>query len=354
MAEVSELRRRLQRRKSRGSLDFQEARALRDEIRARTREAYGQLDLARELIFAEARVVCATAVGADPQLLASLKFDRVVLDEATQAVDPWALAALCQAERAVLAGDPCQLPPTVLDVTAARAGLGSTLFERLSERHGERLTRLLDVQYRMHAELMRFSSESMYQGRLRAAPEASGHSLEQLGVRADPLRPAPLVFLDTAGKGWAEERSDDDPSTRNPGQAERVALEVQRLLSRGLPAAELGVITPYDAQVRVLRDLLRDACQAGLEIASVDGFQGREKEAIVVDLVRCNERGELGFLRDVRRMNVALTRARRFLMVVGDSASLAADAYYQAFMDAAERAGGVLSAWADDALEPPP
>jgi superfamily I DNA and/or RNA helicase len=199
---------------------------------------------------------------------------------------------------------------------------------------------------------MQFPSDSMYQGKLQAAPAASEHTLEQLGVRADPLRPGPLVFLDTAGKGFSEERSEDDPSTRNPGQAERVAVEVRRLLSRGLPASELGVITPYDAQVRALRERLRDACHAGLEIASVDGFQGREKEAIVVDLVRCNERAELGFLRDRRRMNVALTRAKRFLMVVGDSATLAGDAYYQAFMDAAERAGGSVSAWSDDGTEP--
>jgi ATP-dependent RNA/DNA helicase IGHMBP2 len=112
------------------------------------------------------------------------------------------------------------------------------------------------------------------------------------------------------------------------------------------------VITPYDAQVRVLRALLRDLCDAGLEISSVDGFQGREKEAIVVDLVRSNDEGQLGFLRDRRRMNVALTRAKRFLMVVGDSATLASDEYYQAFMDAAERAESSLSAWSDEGTEP--
>jgi superfamily I DNA and/or RNA helicase len=200
----------------------------------------------------------------------------------------------------------------------------------------------------MHSALMQFPSESMYGGNLTAAPEASQHTLQQLGVAEDALRPGPLVFLDTAGKGYTEERSEDDPSTKNPGQAERVALEVRRVLARGLAASELGVIAPYDAQVRVLRDLLRDACDAGLEISSVDGFQGREKEAIIVDLVRCNERSELGFLRDTRRMNVALTRAKRFLMVVGDSATLAGDAYYRAFMDAADTQGATLSAWSDD------
>jgi hypothetical protein len=346
MAEAHELRRRLQRRRARGGLDPREARELRDESKRVLREAHSQLDLARELIFAEAKVVCVTAVGADPGLLHGFKFDRVVLDEATQAVDPWALAALVCADRAVLAGDPCQLPPTVVDTTAAQSGLARSLFERLAAR--ETLLKLLTVQYRMHSALMQFPSESMYAGKLIAAPEASKNSLQQLGVGDDPLRPGPLVFLDTAGKGYGEERSVDDPSTKNPGQAERVALEVRRLLARGLAATDIGVITPYDAQVRVLRDLLRDACEAGLEISSVDGFQGREKEAIIVDLVRSNDRGDLGFLRDTRRMNVALTRAKRFLMVVGDSATLAADDYYRAFMDAADAQSATLSAWADN------
>jgi ATP-dependent RNA/DNA helicase IGHMBP2 len=348
MAEAMELRRRIQKRKARGNLDVREARELRDEAKRLQREAHSQLDLARELIFAEAKVVCVTAVGADPGLLHGLAFDRVVLDEATQAVDPWALAALLCADKAVLAGDPCQLPPTVVDPTAAQSGLATSLFERMAVQHGAELLQMLTVQYRMHSALMAFPSQSMYGGKLVAAEGVAQRDLAQIGVADDPLRPGPLVFLDTAGKGYVEERSEDDPSTRNPGQAERVALEVRRLLARGLPARDIGLITPYDAQVRLLRELLRDVREAGLEIASVDGFQGREKEAIVVDLVRCNERGELGFLRDTRRMNVALTRAKRFLMVVGDSATLASDSYYRNFMDAADAQGATLSAWSDD------
>jgi superfamily I DNA and/or RNA helicase len=202
----------------------------------------------------------------------------------------------------------------------------------------------------MPEALMRFPSQSMYEGKLTAAAEVRDQRLEGLAVRADPARPEPLVFLDTAGMGFSEERSDDDPSTKNPGQAERVAVEVERLLARGLPARSLGVIAPYHAQVRVLRERLRSACEQGLEIATVDGFQGREKEAIVLDLVRSNDDGDLGFLRDVRRMNVALTRARRFLLVVGDSATLARDSYYRAFIESAEAQGALLSAWADDGV----
>jgi ATP-dependent RNA/DNA helicase IGHMBP2 len=355
-ADARDARRRLQRRRARGHVPPAEARALQDEARAAQREAYAQLELARELIFAEAKVVCATAVGVDPALLAQQRFDRVVLDEATQAVDPAALCALLQAERAVLAGDPCQLPPTVIDRAAADGGLQRTLFERLSQERGEHFTRLLSVQYRMHPALMQFPSDRSYGGRLVAAPGLAEHTLENLGARPDPLRPGPLVFLDTAGKGFLEERSEADPSTKNPGQGERVAIEVERLLARGVAPEAIGLITPYDAQVRWLRARLALQCQRGLEIASVDAFQGREKEAIVVDLVRCNDEGELGFLRDVRRMNVALTRAKRFLLVVGDSATLACDDYYRAFMDAAEAQGAALSAWSDDGIwsEPQP
>jgi superfamily I DNA and/or RNA helicase len=169
------------------------------------------------------------------------------------------------------------------------------------------------------------------------------------GVAADGLRPEPLCFVDCAGKGYAETRDADDPSTYNAGQAERVSREVRRLLSRGVEPAACAVITPYLSQARRLREALREAVHAGLEIDTVDAFQGREKEAIVVDLVRSNDDGEIGFLADTRRMNVALTRARRFLLVVGDSATLGRHAYYEAFIEAAEAAGAYLSAWNDEA-----
>jgi superfamily I DNA and/or RNA helicase len=200
----------------------------------------------------------------------------------------------------------------------------------------------------MNERLMRFPSESMYQGKLEAAAEVAQRDLTDLGAQADALRPGPLVFIDTAGRGWEEERVGDDPSTRNAGQAERVASELKRLLRRGLTPAQVAVITPYEAQARNLRALLSEERKQGLEIGTVDGFQGREKEAIVVDTGRSNPDGQLGFLADVRRMNVALTRAKRFLLVVGDSATLGGHPYYDAFLRNAESAGAWVSAWADD------
>lgn len=200
----------------------------------------------------------------------------------------------------------------------------------------------------MHATIMGFPSRMHYEGRLEASPAVAAHLLEDLGAREDPLREGPLVFLDTAGTGWGETREGDDPSTSNPAQADRVVLEVRRLLSRGVAPADAAVITPYDAQARRLREALGPELAQGLEVGTVDGFQGREKEAIVVDLVRSNDEGAVGFLGDTRRMNVALTRARRFLLVVGDSGTLGQHAYYAEFMEEVNASGAWVSAYADE------
>lgn len=303
-------------------------------------DARRSLKEARAKVLRRARVVCTTAAGADSQLLGSEPYDVVVLDEATQAPDPVALAALCRGKRAVLAGDPCQLPPTIVDPDAARGGLSSTLFERASRRWSSEATHLLTVQYRMHAVLMKFPSESMYQGRLEADPSVADRTLEALpGVVPDPARQTPWTLVDTSGTGWDEAVEPESLSTFNAEHAERTAQEVRRLLTRGVPARDMAAITPYGAQVRLLRRLLADAVSAGLEIGTVDGFQGREKEAIVVDLVRSNAEGALGFLNDTRRTNVALTRAKCCLVVVCDGSTLAKHPYYQALLARAEADG---------------
>jgi superfamily I DNA and/or RNA helicase len=222
---------------------------------------------------------------------------------------------------------------------------------------------MLEQQHRMNAAIMRFSSRTMYEDKLFAAPAVAHHRLEDLGVTADPGRTKPLWLIDTAGKDWLEERTDFDPggslnnlpafsfdpSTFNRGNAERVAAEVRRLLSRGLAPSDVAVIAAYSAQARHLRELLKDERAAGLEIGTVDGFQGREKEAVIVDLVRSNDHGEIGFLANIRRMNVALTRARRFLLVVADSATLGDHEYYARFVEYVDELDAHGSAWSDDA-----
>ncbi|MEL6181090.1 MAG: AAA domain-containing protein, partial [Myxococcota bacterium] len=320
IAESNALRRRAHNRFDRGSIGYRERRELLSEANRLFRDARRHLDQARLQILDRAQVICATAAGADTTLLGRTRFDLVVLDEATQAPDPIALVPLSRAAKAVLAGDPRQLPPTVIDPQVEREGLGVSLFERLAEQHPT-LPAMLTVQHRMHENLMRYPSESMYDGALTAASHVAQHTLTDLDVALDPLRPGPLVFIDTAGKGWEEVHTADDPSTRNPDHATRTAQEARRLLGRGLPPTDLAIITPYYAQVRLLRDLLGDLTLQGLDIGTIDGFQGREKEAILIDLVRSNPDGNIGFLADTRRMNVAITRARRALIIVGDSST---------------------------------
>lgn len=346
--EASRLQRQARARWARGQRA--ESQALRARARDLFRDARRYLRQTQSGILDQGRVVCATVAGAGHRLVSDRRFDVVVVDEATQAPDPLLLVALSRAERAVLAGDPHQLPPTIIDPQAARAGLGQTAFERLARGPaGTQRVQMLVVQHRMHLALMRFPSTQMYDDRLQAHPSVAEHTLADLGASPDPLRPGPLVFIDTAGKGFEELRDPEDPTVVNPGQGERTAAEVRRLLGRGVRASEVAVIAPYRGQVRWLREALASEVAAGLEIDSVDGFQGREKEAVVVDLVRSNEGGELGFLNDVRRMNVALTRARRCLMVIGDSATLGHHAFYSAFMSSVESHGAWISAWSDDA-----
>lgn len=344
MEEARAIRRKVDVRSARGNLSREERRELLGEARRLTSDARKQLRGAQQHVLDRAQVVCATAAGADTALLGARTFDLVVLDEATQAPDPIALVALTRGRRWVLAGDPRQLPPTIIDPQVAREGLGRTLFERLAERD-DALLRMLVVQYRMASELMAFPSESMYEGRLVAAESVAAHRLTDLeGIADDADRPGALVFIDTAGKGW-EERRDEDGSTYNPEQAVRTAEEVRRLLARGLAPKQLAVISPYRAQVLRLRAALAEEHARGLEIDTIDAFQGREKEAIVVDLVRSNAEGDIGFLADTRRMNVALTRAKRFLLVLGDTATIAQHPYYASFLDAVEVYGSWLSAW---------
>ena len=343
------------------------AKELWQEARALDRDAAREIANTERAIVARADVILATCVGCDHFLLGPTEradtrvFDAVVIDEATQAPDPLLLIALARAKVCVLAGDHQQLGPVVVAGPAVEATLGSTVFERLASAHGN--TVMLEQQHRMHEQIMTFPSRSMYGGKLRASPAVAAHRLEDLRVTPDPLRPHPLWLVDTAGKDWLEERTDFDPggslnnmasfqldpSTFNAGNADRVAAEARRLLSRGLAPTDIAIIAAYSAQARRLRELLTAERAAGLEIGTVDGFQGREKEAVIVDLVRSNEYGEIGFLANTRRMNVALTRAKRFLLVIADSATLGEHPYYAAFLQYVDEIDAHGSAWSDEA-----
>ncbi len=336
VAEALELRRSARKRNGRrGPGRFSEARAAERDARALLAEARALEARAEEEVLARAPVVLATLTSLDAPALARRRFELAVVDEATQAVEPAAYLALLRAERAVLAGDHLQLPPTVLSAAAQAGGLGVSLFERLVAAHGEAVKVTLAEQYRMNERIMRYPSEALYGGALRAHPSVADRALDA----------APLEVVDTSGRGFEETTPEGSDSKQNDGEAELVAAEVERVIALGVEPADLAVIAPYDAQVQLLRQLLATRLDEGLEVDTVDGFQGREKEAVVVSLVRANDAGEVGFLADVRRMNVALTRARRKLVVVGDAATVARHPFYTGFFEHAQATGAWRSAW---------
>jgi DNA polymerase III delta prime subunit len=296
-----------------------------------------------EHILDTADILCATTTGLDDNVLGDRRFDLLVIDEACQSTEPGCWIAIARAERVVLAGDHRQLPPTVLSGEAERQGYAISLFERLAEMSGPTLLRRLDAQYRMHAAIMEFSSLEFYDAELEADPAVESHLLCELpGVTRTPLTERPLEFIDTAGASFDEEVEPDGQSRLNRREADLVARRINELLAAGVAAEQIGVITPYAAQARLLREKLPTG---DLEIDTVDGFQGREKEAIVISLVRSNERGEIGFLADLRRMNVAMTRARRKLILIGDSATLSAEPFYARLIAHFESQGSYRTVW---------
>lgn len=314
------------------------------EARSLRKEADRLEQFLAERVIEGAEVVCCTLVGAADRLLAGRRFGTAVIDEAGQALEPAAWIPIRIADRVVLAGDAAQLPPTVKDEAARKAGLGVSLLEKAIAR--DRNVHLLDTQYRMHAGIMAFPNARFYGDRLKAHPVVADRTLEGL---------PPLSFIDTAGRGWEEERSAPEAestgrshaSIRNPEEAQFIADRVAELRAAH-PGASMGVIAPYRAQVTLLEELLhaeRAAAQGLLSIQTVDGFQGQERDIMVIGLTRSNDEGTVGFLGEHRRMNVAMTRARQHLMVVGDSATLGNDGFYAAFTAHCESTGAYRSCW---------
>lgn len=323
-----------------------QTRSMRQEMRQEARQLKGDARrLERQvvqLIVDQADVICATTT-LDDDLLGDRIFPWLIIDEACQSTEPGCWIPLLRSERVILAGDHCQLPPTIVSKQAAREGFAKSLLERTIELYGTDVTRRLDVQYRMHEQIMRFSSDQFYDGTLHADDTVQAHRLNDLPhVHAEGILNDPVTFLDTAGAGWDEELEPDGESRLNVEEGRMVIRKVEELLAAGVAVGEIAVIAPYAAQVRWLRN---HAPVHGLEIDTVDGFQGREKEAVVISLVRSNEKGEIGFLGDTRRMNVALTRARRKLLVIGDSATLGGHAFFQAMIDYMESIGAYRSVW---------
>ncbi|XP_047546974.1 DNA-binding protein SMUBP-2 isoform X2 [Lutra lutra] len=295
---------------------WSEIKLLRKELKER--EEAAMLESLRS-----AAVVLATNTGASSdgplRLLPDGHFDVVVIDECAQALEASCWIPLLKARRCVLAGDHKQLPPTTISHKAALAGLSRSLMERLADEIGAQVVRTLTVQYRMHQAIMRWASDALYSGQLTAHPAVAGHLLRDLpGVAATEETSVPLLLVDTAGCGLFELEEEDDQSKGNPGEVRLASLHIQALVDAGVQASDIAVITPYNLQVDLLRQSLAHRYPE-LEIKSVDGFQGREKEAVVLSFVRSNRKGDVGFLAEDRRINVAVTRARRHVAVVCDS-----------------------------------
>ncbi|XP_067902110.1 DNA-binding protein SMUBP-2 isoform X2 [Heterodontus francisci] len=307
-----------------------EIKTLRKELRAREEAAIVQ-------ILKKASVVLATNTGASNdgplKLLSDDYFDLVVIDECAQALEASCWIPLMKAPKCILAGDHKQLPPTIISHKAAANGLSLSLMERLIQRFGEQVVRMLTVQYRMHDAIMQWASKQMYHGRLTAYKMVAEHLLKDLpGVVSTEETKIPLLLIDTSGCGLLELDEDDELSKGNEGEVQIVTMHIQALTEAGVHPKDIAVIAPYNLQVQLLRKKLSNQ-HPELEIKSVDGFQGREKEAVVLSLVRSNRTGEVGFLAEDRRINVAVTRARRHLMVVCDTRTVSTHLFLKSLVD---------------------
>jgi superfamily I DNA and/or RNA helicase len=327
----------------------------RDRRRELLQEARELKQLARKLedyilfqVINQSEVIISTLSGAGHSLLKGKRFGTLVIDEAAQALTPACLIPLQKVDRIIMGGDHHQLPPTVKSAEADKKGLSKTLFEWVMDH--KKVDTMLETQYRMNETIMGFSARRFYHNQLKADVSVAHHLL-------GPNFPA-LEFVDTAGCGFQEEQNPETRSTANPEEAQLLLKHLAMLfnqIEKEVPSVlenpfSVGIIAPYKQQVRTLRRQLQGSpmllsYERFLTINTVDGFQGQERDVMYISLTRSNPKGEIGFLRDVRRMNVALTRARKKLVVIGDSATLGKNPFYDAFLSYAEEVNAYRSAW---------
>lgn len=285
----------------------------------------------RSSLFGEARVIASTLTGAANRVLEGEKYSTLFIDEAAQALEAACWIAIRKAVRVILAGDHCQLPPTVKSIMALKGGLGKTLMERIVENKPETVT-LLKMQYRMNEQIMKFSSEWFYNGMVESAPTVSHRGILDYDT--------PMMWIDTAECDGKEEFVGENFGRINRAEAELTLQTLQQYLEKiGKQrileeSIDVGIISPYRAQVQLLRKELRKReffrpYRHLLTVNTVDGFQGQERDIILISLVRSNDGGDIGFLRDLRRMNVAITRARMKLIILGSSETMTSHPFYK-------------------------
>lgn len=285
----------------------------------------------RSSIFGEARVIASTLTGAANRVLEGEKYSTLFIDEAAQALEAACWIAIRKAGRVILAGDHCQLPPTVKSIMALKGGLGKTLMERIVENKPETVT-LLKMQYRMNEQIMKFSSDWFYNGMVESAPTVSHRGILDYDTQ--------MMWIDTAECDGKEEFVGENFGRINRAEAELTLQTLQQYLEKiGKQrileeSIDVGIISPYRAQVQLLRKELRKReffrpYRHLLTVNTVDGFQGQERDIILISLVRSNDGGDIGFLRDLRRMNVAITRARMKLIILGSSETMTSHPFYK-------------------------
>lgn len=328
-----------------GKAERDQRKALFDEARKIMKEVGKVEQYIQEDILQKAQVITATLVGSNHYTVSNRRYQAVVIDEAGQASEPACWIPILKAPLVILAGDHCQLPPTVKSPDAAKAGLTTTLLEKMVAAWPQAVV-MLEEQYRMHALIMGYSAAVFYRNQLRAAPPVAAHLL--------PGDTEPFLFIDTAGCGFEEKQ--EDTSIINEEEAHFVTRQLN-LLGKTIKASfapltfpSIGLISPYKQQVERLKLMTRDLpewpfLRPYTAIHTVDGFQGQERDIILISLARSNATGQIGFLSDIRRMNVAMTRARKKLIIVGDSATLSGAAFYAGLIEYAQEHDAYKSAW---------
>ncbi len=310
------------------------------EAKNSVKDAVDLENAAIEQMIANTRVITCTLVGADHRHLQGLAFGTVIIDEAAQALEPATWIPISKAKRVVLAGDPFQLPPTVKSEEAKKAGLEMTLMEKCLSLPDH--VKLLDTQYRMNEKIMGFSNQYFYANALKADDSVKHHGIEIAGEQEMPVE-----LIDTAGCGFEEVLKGESRSLYNEGEWTVIQRHLEEFLARLEAPCSIGIISPYKEQVEYIKEQLPNDWRTryDLYVNTVDSFQGQERDVIYISLVRSNEKGEIGFLKDYRRMNVAMTRARKKLVVVGDSATFGMDPFYGAFLQYGESIHAYRSAW---------
>lgn len=317
---------------------------LQEQINDLIQESKELENQAIDELIENADVVCTTNSTAGSELMENRNFDVVVIDEATQATEPSCLIPITHANKVVMAGDHKQLPPTILNQEAKQKGLEQTLFERMIHINESEIKEMLNKQYRMNNKIMNFSSQKFYNNNLEASEQVSNHKLDIEKRRSkekveEIIDPENIItYVDTQGK-YPERTREGSTSKENPKEAELVKEIVEKLLNRGIDPMSIGVISPYDDQIDLLNKKMN---MEELEVKTVDGFQGREKEIIILSLVRSNKKGEIGFLEDLRRLNVSITRAKKKLILIGDSRTLNKHETYAELINYIENEGNLI------------